>query len=299
MRFPAPAHSFPTKDEMADYLEEYVRRFDLPVRSGVEVTGLTRQGDRFLVSAGDQRFEADDVVVAMSSWQRPRLPRASARLSEEILQLHSAAYRNPGQLRDGDVLVVGAGNSGAEIALDVANGRRTLLAGPDTGHVPFRVEGMLGRLLMPIVGRIVFHRLLTLSTPIGRRARPKMVARGEPLVRVKPKDLAAAGIERVPRVTDARDGLPLLEDGGVAEVANVIWCTGFLPSFAWVDLPVFTDGQPDQDRGIVPSEPGLYFVGLKFLYAVSSAQIHGVGRDARRIAELIAARHRERVDAGR
>lgn len=299
MAFPAPPHSYPTKDEMADYLEAYARRVELPVRTGIAVDRLTRHGSRFLVAAGEQRFEADDVVVAMSSWQRPRLPEAARELSEGIVQLHAAEYRNPSQLQDGDVLVVGAGNSGAEIALDVADGHRTLLAGPDTGHVPFRIDGSVGRLMVPVVLRFLFHRLLTTSTPVGRRARPKMLARGEPLVRTKPKDLEAAGVERVPRVIGARGGLPLLEDDRVVEVANVIWCTGFHPGFSWIDLPIFTNGEPDHDRGVVPAEPGLYFVGLKFLYSVSSAQIHGVGRDAERIAGMIAVRHEQRTSAAR
>ena len=292
MPFPAPRHYFPTKDEMADYLEAYASRFELPVRSGTRVDRLAREGDRLLVLAGEERFEADNVVVAMASWQRPRLPEASRGLRPDILQLHSAEYRNPGQLRDGPVLVVGAGNSGAEIALDVVGEHRTQLAGRDTGHVPFRVEGALGRLLVPVVLRFLFHRVLTTSTPVGRRARPKMLQRGEPLVRAKPKDLIAAGVERVPRVASARDGLPLLEDGRVAEVESIIWCTGFDAGFSWIDLPILSNGSPHHERG-VSSEPGLYFVGLKFLYSFSSAQIHGVGRDAARIAGLVATRRKE------
>ena len=288
MPFPAAPHYFPTKDEMADYLKAYSERFDLPVRKGARVNAVTKRNGRFLVTTADRRFEADNVVVAMSSWQQPRVP--AAELAPEILQLHSAEYRNPAQLRDGDVLVVGAGNSGAEIALEVAREHRTLLSGPDTGHVPFRIEGSLGRLLVPFVLRVLFHRVLSTSTPMGRRARPKMVSRGEPLVRTKPKDLSAAGVERVPRLTGTRDGLPVLLDDRVVDVANVIWCTGFDGGFSWIELPIFVDGKPNHERGVVEAEPGLYFVGLKFLHSVSSAQIHGVGRDAARIAELIATR---------
>jgi putative flavoprotein involved in K+ transport len=289
MPFPTPGRHFPTKDEMADYLEAYARQFRLPVRSGVRVTKLTKQDGLFRVVAGYHRFQADNVVVAMSSWQQPRVPEAASDLSPDILQLRSTEYRNPEQLREGVVLVVGAGNSGAEIALDVAGAHQTLLSGPDTGHVPIRLDGLSGRIAVPIVQRIVFHRLLTTNTPMGRKARPKMLSRGEPLVRVKPKILAAAGVERVPRVVGARDGRPLLEDNRVVDVANVIWCAGFEPDFSWIDLPVFSEKWPDHDRGVT-DEPGLYFVGLKFLYAVSSALIHGVGRDAAGIAQLIANR---------
>jgi hypothetical protein len=128
------------------------------------------------------------------------------------------------------------------------------------------------------------------SWRIFSRVRPKWVSTGEPLLRVKPKDLAAAGVERVRRVTGVQHGQPQLEDGRRIDVANVIWCTGFHPGFSWIDLPVLGPQGPVQHRGIVKSEPGLYFLGLKFLYSVSSEQIHGVGRDAAHIADAIAAR---------
>jgi len=138
---------------------------------------------------------------------------------------------------------------------------------------------------------VLFHRVLTVATPIGRKARPKVLRGGGPLIRVKPKDLAAAGVQRMPRVIGVRNGLPLLEDGRVLDVANVVWCTGFHPGFSWIDLPVFgPDGEPLHERGIVTSEPGLYFVGLHFLYSLSSVMIHGVGRDAARITDAVAAR---------
>jgi putative flavoprotein involved in K+ transport len=288
MRFPAPPHYFPSKDEMADYLETYAEKFGLRVRSGVAVDRLFREEGRFVATTREHRFQANHVVVAMSTWQKPRLPAMATDLAPEIRQIHSAEYRNPGQLADGDVLVVGAGNSGAEIALEVNEGRRVLLAGPDLGHVPFRVESLQGRLLLPIVFRIVFHRLLTTGTPLGRKARPKALSKGEPLIRVKPKDLSRAGVERVPRVVGTREGLPRLEDGQTAEVRNVIWCTGFDPGFSWIDLPAMDEGRPVHVRGVVDAVPGLYFVGLKFLYSQSSGQVHGVGRDAAWIAHAIA-----------
>jgi putative flavoprotein involved in K+ transport len=299
MRFPAPPNSFPPKDAVADYLESYARHFQLPVQSGVRVERLSRLGDRFLVVAGDQRFEADNVVVAMAGWQRPRVPAFASELNPRIVQVHTFDYRNPSQLRPGGVLVVGAGNSGAEIALDVVRGQETWLAGPDTGHVPFRIEGLIARtLLVRLVLRVVFHRILTVKTPIGRKVRAKMLHHGEPLVRTKPQDLVAAGVKRVPRVVRIEDGLPVLEDGRTLDVSNVIWCTGFLSGFSWIDLPVFdADGDAKHDSGVVASEPGLYFVGLKFLHAASSSALHGVGRDAARIADRISATQRKADEA--
>jgi putative flavoprotein involved in K+ transport len=292
--FPAPPRHFPTKNEMGDYLESYAEHFELPVHTGVRVDRVSRNGDGYVVAAGERRWLADNVVVAMGSFQRPWVPPYAGDLASGITQLHSYDYRNPAQLRDGPVLVVGAGNSGAEIALEAAAaGHQTWLAGRDNGHVPFRIEGTIGRFMVPLVLRGLFHRVLTVDTPIGRRARPKALSRGTQLVRTKPKDLAAAGVARLPKVTGVEHGLPVLADGRSMQVANVVWCTGFRPGLDWIDLPVHGDREPNHNRGIVPDYPGLYFVGLFFQYAVSSEQVHGVGRDAERIVEAVADRSRQ------
>jgi putative flavoprotein involved in K+ transport len=297
MPFPAPPHSFPTKDEMADYLEAYAARFNLPVKTGIQVDGLSRQGAKYLVSAAGRQFQADHVVIAMARYQQRRVPPFAPQLDPNILQLHSSEYRNPQQLKNGGVLIVGAGNSGAEIAMEVGRGHATWMSGRDTGHIPFRIGGLAARLfLQRLVFRFVFHRVLTNHTPMGRKVRQSVLSQGGPLIRVKPKDLAAAGIKRVPKVIGSRVGLPLLDDGRVLEVANVIWCTGFHPGFSWIDLPVFAeDGVPNHESGVALGEPGLYFVGLPFIYAFSSMMIHGVARDAERIAQVIDTRTRAAV----
>lgn len=289
--FPAKPWTFPTKDEMADYLEAYAKRFRLPVRSGTRVTGLSRKGTGYVVETAGARYEAENVIVAMSNYQRPHVPAFAGDLRADIVQLHAHRYRNPSQLRPGPVLIVGAGNSGADIGLEVVKTHRTWLAGRDTGQIPFRIEGTLARLFaVRFVIRFLFHRLLTVDTPLGRKARPRVVGKGGPRIRVKAADLTAAGVERVPRLAGVTDGKPRLEDGRVLDVANVIWCTGFDPGFDWIDLPIVGDHEPMHRRGIVESHPGLYFVGLHFLYSLSSAMIHGVGRDAARIVDHLAAR---------
>lgn len=294
--FPAPANYFPTKDEMGDYLESYAAHFRLPVRTGMRVERLRRDGARYSVETRTHRFEADHVVVAMSSYQKPRIPDFAGLLAPAIRQLSVDEYRNPGQLQPGGVLLVGAGNSGADIALDVVSGHETWLAGRHPGHVPFRPGSGVARLVLPVLFRVVFHRLLTVDTSIGRKARPNVMKKGTALIRVKPKDLAAAGVERVGRVTGVKDGRPLLDDGRTLDVTNVIWCAGFDHGFSWIDLPILgADHEPAHDKGIVTNEPGLYFVGLHFLYAFSSSMIHGVGRDADRIAETIRARMASRA----
>lgn len=294
MAFPGPAHSFSSKDEVADYLEAYAAKFELPVRTGVRVDRLSRNGRGLVVEAGDRIFEAENVVVAMASHGVPLVPPFAHELDPGIVQLHSGEYRNPSQLQEGSVVVVGVGNSGAEIAIEVVKDHPTWLAGKETGHVPFRIEGVPAQFVfLPLMFRFIGHRVLTVSTPLGRKMRPKLLSHGAPLVRVKPKDIAAADIERVPRVVGVRDGLPLLEDDRALEAANVIWCTGFRPDFSWIDLPVFDEEEPIEPihrRGIVPEAPGLYFVGLFFLYAMSSGFLPGVGRDAEFVVKDIASR---------
>jgi len=292
MPFPAPPDSFPTKDQMADYLEAYAARFSLPVRSGVRVERVYAEGGGYMVEAGGRTLRSPHVVVAMANYQHARVPAFADDLRSDIVQLHSSAYASPSQLRPGAVLIAGAGNSGSEIALEAVREHPIFMSGRDTGHIPFRIAGFLGRLfLVHLVIRVIFHHVITVSTPIGRRLRPKLLRGGGPLIRVKPKDLAARGVVRTPKTVGVRDGLPLLEDGRVLDVSTVVWCTGFHPGFSFIERPILDEhGEPRHEGGVVPGEPGLYFVGLHFLYSMSSEMVHGVGRDAERIVGVLAQR---------
>ena len=297
--FPAPVLSFPTKDEMADYLESYAARFDLPVRTGVKVDGLSRQDDRYILSSGNLCFEAEHVVVATGSNQVPKVPGFADDFHPSIVQLHSSQYRNPSQLQEGAVLVVGAGNSGAEIAFEVSRARPTFLSGKPSGEIPVRHGPAMARFVFPVI-RFVGHHVLTLRTPIGRKVQPRFISHSAPLIRVKLKDLAAAGVEQVPRTVSIEDGRPALEDGPVLDVSNVIWCTGFREEFPWIYLPIFDENErPLHERGVVVGEPGLYFVGLRFQYALSSDVLPGVGRDAEYIAKHMARNFTSRLSNDR
>jgi putative flavoprotein involved in K+ transport len=298
MAFPGDPNGYPTKDEMADYLEAYAAHHRLPVRTGARVDRLAREGDGYVLHVGEDVYRADQVVVAMASYQKPRVPSFAAELSPDLVQLHSSAYKGPHQLRPGGVLLVGGGNSGSEIAMELAKTCQVWMSGRDVGAVPFRMDSAFGRVMAPIVLRFVFHHVLTVDTPMGRKARPTIISQGGPLIRVKPADLAAAGVCRVGRTEGVRDGRPVLADGTVPDVANVIWCTGFDGGFSWIDVPVIDpDGEPRHASGVVTESPGLYFVGLHFLHAMSSTMIHGVGRDAARIADAVRARAQVRAAA--
>ena len=280
-RFPGSGSATPTKDQMADYLEAYAARFALPVRTGVRVDRVRREADTYVVSAGEHRFEASSVIVASGAHREPRVPAVSRELDREIVQLHSSEYRNPSQLREGGVLVVGAGNSGGDISLELVRTHPTHLSGPDRGHVPVDIDGAFGRFVAARIVVFVGRHVLTLRNPIGRRVKARSATKGDPLVRVKPAQLVAAGVRRVPKVVGSQDGLPELADGQVLRVTNVIWCTGFRHDLSWIELPIFgEDGAPTHERGVVTDETGLYFVGLPFQFAAASDVLPGVGRDA-------------------
>ena len=301
MPFPGSPSSYPTKDETADYLAVYANTFGLPVRTGVKVDRLTKAGDRFEVGWGKHTVFAENVVVATGASNTPRVPSFAPELDESIVQLHSKEYRRPSQIQKGTVLVVGAGNSGAEIAMELAPHYKIWLSGPDTGQEPARAGSHLDHLITPLMWFVATR--LTVKTALGRKLRDHFIdpPRGIPLGRVRRKDFAPAGIERVPRMTAVKNGYPVLEDGRVLEVSNVIWCTGYAPHYDWIDLSLRThNGLPIHDRGIVESCPGLYFVGLLFLYSLSSALLGGVGRDAKHIVDHIATRRipRARVALG-
>jgi putative flavoprotein involved in K+ transport len=298
LEFPGPRNRCPSKDEMADYLETYVTRFELPVRNGTRVESVTKIKNDFVIIAGDHRFEADNVVLASGGYQVPYVPDFANELDASILQLHSSEYRRPAQLSEADVLVVGAANSGAEIALEVAATHRTWLSGPHPGSEPARPGSRVDRLVTPPFWFFI-SRVASVTNPIGRRMRPQMLTTTLPLGRVRPKDLEAAGVIRLPRTIAVRDGRPVMEDGQIADIGNVIWSTGYRASFDWVSLDVFDhDGRPVHDRGVT-AEPGCYFIGLFFLTSLASSLVGGVARDAAYIARHIAASTSSaRVSAG-
>ena len=295
MAFPAKPGAYPTGLEMADYLEAYAERFELPVDAGVRVSAVEKNGDGYIVTAGDRRLGADNVVVATGVFQheRPFVPEFASQLDHSIRQLHSADYRGPEQLQPGPVLVVGAAHSGGDIAYELARaGYSTILSGRDTGQIPFDVDGRLAPFIFPLL-KFVATRVLTVSTPMGRKAKSEIRSHGGPLLRVKRADLEAAGVERVfERTVGVENGKPVLADGRVIDVANVVWCTGFRNDWDWIrfPLPREDDGYPEQKRGAVPSAPGLYFVGMPFLHSFSSMLILGAGRDGRRVAKHIVSR---------
>ena len=290
--FPEIGARFPSGRQMADYMEAYAGQLALPVRSNTNVTSLRAlPAGGYVVETDGATHHAGQVIVATGAFQRPRLPAFAAELDPRIAQVHAADYRNPGQLPDGPVLVVGVGHSGSDLAFELAASRETHLSGRSHGQIPVPLDSRRGRLSWPIMQFLARH-VLTLRTPIGRRMATQIRNGGGPLLRHRRQDLLAAGVVwHTARTVGVRDGKPLLEDGLVMDVASVVWCTGFRPDYAWIDLPVTDDdGWPVIQRGSAIAAPGLWFLGVPFLSGFTSMLVLGAGRDAEMVVRQVAAR---------
>ncbi|MFP5346412.1 MAG: flavin-containing monooxygenase [Actinomycetes bacterium] len=282
MAFPGDPDRYPDKDDVADYLQAYVERFDLPVRLGSRVTRLSRADSGFVVRTSDSLLHARQVVVATGAFQSPAVPPSlAARLGADVVQVHSGAYRRPADLPEGPVVVVGAGNSGVQIAEELAATREVHLA---VGSRPRMIaQRPLGRDLFRWLTRLGIVDLPA-GSRLGRRLRS-----GPEMVMSSWSRLARLGITVRPRLVDAEGSRVRLDDGTSADVASVVWATGYRSDWSWVDIAgsVDDDGSVRHQRGVSPV-PGLYFVGLPWQHTRGSALLGFVQHDAAWVADQLA-----------
>ena len=278
--------------ELADHHEAYVDRFGLSVACGVTVRSVEQQtGGRWLVVTDQGEYDAENVVVATGGETHPKVPGLADHLDPGVRQLHSSEYHNPGQLLPGAVLVVGLGQSGADIALELAQaGREVHTSGTVRQEIPVDIDSLRGRIAFRVLW-FAWNHVLTERTGLGRKVRDEIRSgkRNAPLVRVKRRHLDEAGVQRHDaRATEVVAGLPALDDGTVLDVANVIWCTGYRQDFSFVHpSPLADDGWPRDRGGIVPDLPGLYFMGLLFQRGFYSMLVGGAGRDAEHVTRHV------------
>ncbi len=275
--FPAPAGSYPGKEAVAGYLRSYAAAAGLDVELNARVIGLGRNGTGFVVRTTDRAYVADQVVVATGPFQVPFIPTAAAGLADSVAQLHSADYRKPQSLPDGSVLVVGGGNSGFQIAEELAAGRRVDLSiGTANTLLPQR-----------LLGRDLFWwltRLRLIRVPAGSRLGRRMQARGEFVIGTSRRQLESAGVRIRPRLVAADGRTVRFADGSTLDVDAVVWATGYRSDYSWIDIPgVLQDGRVVHRRGITDI-PGLYFVGLTWQHTRGSALLGFVAEDARHLA---------------
>lgn len=287
LQFPLPPDTLPSKDQAADYLEQYAQQFQLPVRTGVQIDRIAAEGAEFCIhTSTGEVIPATDIVVATGPYHTPKIPEFAAELPSNILQMHTQDYRNPSQMQDGPAVVIGTGASGSQIALELSHSRKVYIAGRDLGGMP---RSLLGKDLywwLYATGAI----RLRWNSWIGRRLL-KGAAKGDALVGDSLKKIVAKGnLTHLQKVTGVHKGQLTFACGNSApEIRNVIWATGYHADYSWINLPVFEpSGLPRHQRGIVTEAPGLYFLGLKTLYRTGSATMGGVGADAQYLARHIA-----------
>jgi putative flavoprotein involved in K+ transport len=295
MAFPAPADTYPGKEAVADFLRDYASAFDLPVHLGKRVTALNRVGDAFEVRIGEEVLRAAQIVVATGPFQVPFIPDVAGGFDASVTQIHSADYCNPQSLPDGPVLVVGAGNSGLQIAGELVATRR---ADVSVGEkVPMLPQRLVGRDLFWWLTHLRFMRVNT-ATRLGRG----LQARGEFVIGTNRRRLERAGVRFRPRLVNAQGQTARFADGSSLDALVVVWATGYRSDYSWIAIPgVVTDGRVVHRRGVT-DVPGLYFLGLTWQYTRGSALLGFVADDAAYLAEQIAARGRAdrstRVDPG-
>ncbi len=266
---------YPHKDEVADYLEAYAEKFQLPIQLSTQIVQAALRDGGFSLKTSQGDIFARTLTVATGPFSRPFIPQLSGRLSGEVVQLHTAAYRNPGQLQKGSVMVIGAGNSGVQIATELAETNRTvyLSVGKPIRMLPHRIGGKSLFWWMDALG----ISKVTVNSPLG-----KVLRRNDPII----------GREAVPYIKKKKilltsratwlDGEEVFTaDGKGYWVKNVIWATGYQSDYAWLQVPGVIDqhGNPIHERGVTPI-PGLYFLGLSWQYTRNSGLIRGVGTDA-------------------
>ncbi len=277
LRFPSGPGRYPTKSEVAGYLRRYAARFDLPVQLDRRVERVARAGEGFDVETAEERIRTRHVVVATGPFRGPYVPPAAAGLSPQIRQLHSASYRTPADVDRADVLVVGGGNSAAQLATELAGTRRVTVASPGPlWFLPQRIIGVDLYWWLSLTG--------VLNAPAEGRVSRYVRSRGDAIIGRDLADLVACGrVRHVPhRVVGAQNDAFELEDGTRVTASAVLWCTGFRPDYSWLRIPgaLSHDGVPVHSAGASPV-PGLHWMGLPWQTRLNSSIIDGVDRDAR------------------
>jgi putative flavoprotein involved in K+ transport len=280
--FPGDPDRYPSKDEVADYLTDYARRFELPVELRSPVRAVRKNNGTYLVELDDRAIEADQVVIATGPFQVPFVPPVAEGLGPEVVEMHSTGYRSPQDIPEGRVLVVGGGNTGYQIAEELSASHEAHISiGSPQKPLPQRI---LGRDLFWYLDKTGLIRK-TKDTRIGRR----LQANEDTLIGSSPRSLRRHGVTFHERALGASGSTVTFSDDSKLDVQSVIWATGFRLDHSWIDVPVFDEGgRVVHERGVTES-PGLYFIGLPWQHTRGSALLGFVKDDAEYLARQISA----------
>lgn len=275
-------NEYATKDEIAHYLTQYVIHFELPIHFNTEVISLEKMHDGFRVISTKGEYFAKKVVVATGPFQKPFIPKLTDSFTDNILQIHTSSYRNSSQLQDGPVLVVGGGNSGAQIAVELSSGRDVYLS---VGH-------KMKFLPLQILGKSIFwwfDLLGILDTNINSKLGQLISKQSDPIFGLELKKLISKGrVHLKPRTKSMGSDMIYFDDHTNVKVSNIIWATGFYSDYSWIRIPniLGKNGKPRHHRG-VSSVQDLFFLGLPWQYKRGSGLIGGVGEDAEYLMNAI------------
>jgi putative flavoprotein involved in K+ transport len=278
--FPGPVDTYPTKDEVAEYLNTYVATFELPVRKSTRISKVVKDGDRYVATGDGASIEARQVVVATGPFQTPFVPDMSAGADPAIVQLHSSAYHRTDDIPSGSVLVVGGGNSGCQIARELAVTHQVELAiGKKSPVVPQR---LFGRDIWWWGSKLGVSKV-TIGSKLGHR-----LSMRDPIIGRGPRSVARAGVTLRKAVRSIAGRTVTFEDGATSDPAAIVWATGFRGSYGWIDVPGVLDeqGRPRHRRGVT-SASGFFFLGLSWQWTRGSALLGWVGDDAAYVAQRI------------
>lgn len=281
LAFPGDPDGYPTRDEVVAYLERYAEHFELPIELSSPVRSLTRDADGFVLDAGGRMIHAEQVVVATGPFQQAVVPALAGDLADGVFQTHSAGYLRPEDVTAGRVLVVGGGNTGFQIAQELAGAGREVHLAIGSRQTPLP-QRLFGRDLFWWLTRL---GLLSKSVDsrVGRRARSR-----DTLIGSSPRGIRRHGVTLRPRAVAAEGHTVRFADGGELEVDAVIWATGYRPDHSWIELPVLDgEGHPQHRRGVT-DVGGFYFLGLSWQHTRGSALLGFVGDDAAFIASRVA-----------
>jgi putative flavoprotein involved in K+ transport len=277
--FPGDPDGYPTRDEVISYLTAYAETYQLPVIFDSAVQSLSKVDGGFQLDCGGRTVVADQVVVATGPFQLPFTPDLAGQLPSEVVQMHSTGYRHPRDVPAGTVLAVGGGNTGFQIATELAG----------THSVHLSVGSRQTPLPQKIWRRDLFWwltktRLLktTVESRLGRR-----LSERETLIGSSPRRLRRLGVDLHPRAVSVSGNTVGFADGTEVRVDAVVWATGYRADYSWIDAPVLgAAGRVRHQRGVTDVQ-GLYFLGLYWQHTRGSALLGWVKDDAEYLAAQI------------
>ena len=283
LKFDTPKGYYPNKFEVANYFKAYVKEYDIPVQLNTLVTAVKKTEEGFVITSDKSEMKAANVVIATGPFHIPYTPPCHTKLADSVSQMHSNFYKGIHQLKDGDALVVGGGDSGYQILDEISkDASRTVYFSGDT-TVKSIPQQFLGKTLwwwFTLIGFLSFSKYSWIGKKINSFTQPVI---GTDVQEI----LSRKNVISMGRTNDAINETVIFEKAKITSIKNIVWATGYRPNFKWIEgLELDSDSYPKNYRGVSNIE-GLYFIGLPWMYTRGSATLGGVAKDASYLAEVM------------